>query len=356
MKKIRIGLIGTGGISEVHAKGYLADDRCELYAACDINRERAEAFARKHGIPRIYTDYREMLKQEDLDAVSVCTMNSTHAPISIAALKAGKHVLCEKPMALNAEEATLMEKTAREANKLLMIGVVRRFGNDTAVLQDFIKNGHMGEIYYSKASYLRRNGCPGGWFSEREKSGGGPLIDLGVHIIDLVWYLMGRPKPTAASGVTFSKLGNRPGIKDPKGYVSVDAGNKFDVEDMAAAIIRFDNGSSLYVETSFSLNIKKDSGTIELFGTRSGARLNPELELFTDMNGYLVDVSPAMETALSFTGLFENEIKHFIDCIVDGVPCISPASDGVEVMKMIDAIYKSAVTGREVLINGGEMK
>lgn len=354
MKKTGIGIIGAGGISECHLKGYRADERCEVIAVCDINKSRAEDYARKHGIPKVYSDYKEMLKLDELDAVSVCTWNNSHAPISIAALETGKHVLCEKPMALNTAEALNMKKAAEKSGKLLMIGLVRRFGNDAAILQDFINNGYMGEIYYAKATYLRRNGCPGGWFSDKEKSGGGPLIDLGVHVIDLVRYLIGGPKAVSVTGVTFNKLKNRPGIKNRPGYTAADAGNKFDVEDLASAMIKFDNGSALVVETSFSLNIKKDTGNIELFGTKAGARLDPDLELYTEQNGYLVDITPAMNTRLSFDGLFEREIRHFIDCIADGAECISTAEDGVEAMRIIDAIYKSSATGREVLIQREE--
>ncbi len=350
MDKIKTGIIGAGGISEFHIKGYLADERCELYAVCDINRARAESCAKKYNIPHVFTDYNEMLKLQELSAVSVCTWNNTHAPISVAALKCGKHVLCEKPMAMNSREAWGMLKAEKESGKLLMIGFVRRFGNDAAILLDFINNGYMGEIYYSKASYLRRNGCPGGWFSDKKRSGGGPLIDLGVHVIDLVRYLLGNPKALSVTGVAFDKLGDRPGIKNPKEYVTADAGNGFDVEDMAAAVIKFDNGAVLNVETSFSLNIKEDCGNIELFGTKSGAKLSPQLELFSEQNGYLVDVTPAMDTQLNFNGLFENEIRHYLDCITEGKKCISPAKDGVEIMRIIDSIYESARTGREVVI------
>lgn len=350
MKKVKVGIIGTGGISTCHMDGYLGDERCEVSAVCDINEARVKDYAAKYGVPRFYTDYQEMLDSEDLDAVSVCTPNNIHAPASIAALKSGKHVLCEKPMAMNTAEALKMEAEAKKSNKLLMIGLVRRYGNDASILRDFIQNGYLGDIYYARATYLRRNGCPGGWFSDKEMSGGGPLIDLGVHIIDLVRYLMDGPKAVSVSGITFNKLKNRPGIKNPKGYVSVDPGNKFTVEDMAVALVKFDNGAALNVETSFSLNLEKDVSGIELFGTKAGARLNPELTLFSEQNGYLVNVQPAMSTKLSFDGLFENEIKHFIDCIVNGEKCKSPAEAGVEAMRIIDAIYKSSETGREVII------
>jgi len=352
LKKIKVGIIGTGGISSVHIPGYKALDNVELYAACDIDEEKVKKVAEKHNIKHVFTDYNEMLKLEELDAVSVCTWNSVHAPASIAALKAGKHVLCEKPMAMNTKEAEEMLKVSKETGKLLMIGFVRRFGNDCRILKDFIDNGMMGDIYYSKATYLRRAGYPGGWFGDKKRSGGGPLIDLGVHVIDLVRYLMGGPKPVAVTGVTFNKLGPRSNIKANKGYTSTERNstNIFDVEDLAVAIIKFDNGAALTVETSFSLNIKSSVANIELFGTKAGAKLDPKLEFYSEQNNYLVDVIPAHDTALSFEGLFEGEIAHFIDCIANGTKCISPAEDGVELMRIIDGIYESARTGREVIL------
>ncbi|HOJ10219.1 MAG TPA: Gfo/Idh/MocA family oxidoreductase, partial [Clostridiales bacterium] len=335
MDKIKVGIIGTGSISSVHINGYKALDNVELYAACDIDEEKVKKCAEKNNIKHVFTDYNEMLKLKELDAVSVCTWNSEHASAAIAALKAGKHVLCEKPMAMNTKQALEMEKAAKEAGKLLMIGFVRRYGNDCKVLKDFIDNGMMGDIYYSKATYLRRAGYPGGWFGDSKRSGGGPLIDLGVHVIDLVRYLMGLPKAVAVTGVTFDKLGSRTNIKKRGGYTSSDksGANIFDVEDLAVAIIKFDNGAALTVETSFSLNTKTNSGNIELFGTKAGAKLDPKLEFYTEQNDYLVDVTPAFNTELSFEGLFEGEIAHFIDCVANGTKCISPAEDGVELMR-----------------------
>jgi predicted dehydrogenase len=350
MEKLKVGIIGSGSISECHITGYNALENAELYAICDINAQRASDCAKKHAIKHVFTDYNEMLKLDELDAVSICTWNSLHAPAAIAALRAGKHVLCEKPMAINTKEALEMEKAAKEAGKLLMIGFVRRFGNDARVLKDFIDNGMMGDIYYAKASYLRRSGCPGGWFGDMKRSGGGPLIDLGVHVIDLVWFFMNKPEVVSVKGITFDRLGTRKNLKQEKAYVAADAGDISDVEDMAVAMIKFDNGAVLLVETSFSLNIKKDMGSIELFGSKSGAKLDPGLEFYTEMNNYLVDVTPAHDTALSFNGLFENEIAHFVDCITKGTKCISPAEDGVEIMKIIDAAYESARIGKEVMI------
>jgi predicted dehydrogenase len=255
-------------------------------------------------------------------------------------------------MALNATEARAMKDAAEKANKLLMVGFVRRFGNDCKVIQDFIETDALGEIYYSKATYLRRNGNPGGWFGDKSRSGGGPLIDLGVHVIDLVKYLMGNPKVVSVYGATFQKLFDRAHLKDQKEYVSASKTDQdiCDVEDLASALIRFDNGAVLSVEASFSLNIKKNKGEIELFGTKGGVSITPEVELYTELNGYMVDVNLDMPTALSFDGLFENEINHFVDCVKDGIPCKVPAEDGIAMMMILDGIYESARTGHEVVI------
>lgn len=352
MKKLRIGVIGAGSIADNHILAYKALDNVELYAICDINEKRAKAKMHQFGFKYSYTSYKEMLKLKEIDAVSICLVNSMHALVSIEALNTGKHVLCEKPMALNSKEAEEMKSAAQKSGKLLMIGFVRRFGNDVNILRDFIDSGYMGDIYYSKATYLRRNGSPGGWFNCKNLSGGGPVIDLGVHVIDLARFLMGCPYPETVTAVTYDYLKSRPHIKNSNTYLSVDnnKNNIFDVEDFASAMIKFDNGATLFLETSYSLNIKKDVSRIELFGSKAGAKLDPELELYTEQNGFLVDIIPAHETALKFEGLFENQIAHFVCCIENKAECISTADDGIVVMKIIDAIYESAKTRREVII------
>ena len=192
MNKLKVGIIGVGGISSVHIAGYKACPDVELYAFCDIDEERLKQKGELHGVTRLFTSAQEMVALPELDMVSVCTWNSAHASCTITALNAGKHVLCEKPMALNTEEALAMQDAAKKNGKLLMIGFVRRFGNDCRIVKDFIDAGDFGDIYYAKATYLRRNGNPGGWFGDKSRSGGGPLIDLGVHVIDLCRYLMGK--------------------------------------------------------------------------------------------------------------------------------------------------------------------
>lgn len=351
--KIKIGIIGTGSISNEHINSYLKNPNVELYAFCDINEEHLNTMAEKYEVTKTFTDINEMLSLKEIDAVSVCTWNSAHAPCVIAALNAGKHVMCEKPMATSAEDARAMKAAADKNGKLLMIGFVRRYGNDCELLKDFISTGYFGDLYYAKATYLRRKGSPGGWFGDKSRSGGGPLIDLGVHVIDLVRYLMGNPKPVSIYGATFKKLFDRKNVKDEVGYTSSSKTDNdiFDVEDLVTAMIRFDNGAVLSIESSFSLNIKNDEGKIELFGTKAGAKLDPNLQIFTEVNGYMANVSLNTSTALSFDGLFAKEIDHFVSCLKDGIPCKSPAQDGVDIMTIIDAIYESAKTGHEVMIN-----
>ncbi len=353
MEKLKVAVIGTGGISASHLNGYEKNPNVEIYALCDLKEERVKRAAERYGVTRVYTDMHEMLKLSEIDAVSVCTWNSAHAECTIAALNAGKHVLCEKPMAMNAEEAQKMKEAAEKNGKLLMIGFVRRYGNDCDIMKDFIDKGYFGEIYYTKATYLRRKGNPGGWFGNKEFSGGGPLIDLGVHVIDLTRYLCGNPQPVSVFGATFTKLKDRKNIKTSAGYLSAEKSDNdiCNVEDLATAMIRYDNGCVLSIEASFSLNIKKDEGKLEFFGTKAGAKLDPELEIYSEMNDYMTDIQLAAPTALSFDGLFEREINHFVDCIQNNVPCRAPAEDGIVLMKILDAIYESARTGHEVAIH-----
>lgn len=350
-KKLKVGIIGCGSIAAVHIAAYQNNPNVELYALCDIDQARLDAAAAACGVARKFTRCEDMVALSELDMVSVCTWNSAHAPCTIAALKAGKHVLCEKPMAMSAREARQMQEAAQAAGKLLMIGFVRRFGNDCALLEDLIGQDVFGELYYAKASYLRRKGSPGGWFGDKSRSGGGPLIDLGVHIIDLVRYLMGNPKPVSAYGATFHKLGDRKAIKDGAGYTAAGAKAEdvFDVEDLACAMVRFEGGATISIDASFSLNAA-GSEQFEIFGTKAGAKVSPELEIFTDTKGYLSNIRLASPTALDFNGLFQKEIDHYVNCVKTGAPCKAPACDGIALMKILDAIYQSAETGHEVVI------
>ncbi|MDI3312320.1 MAG: Gfo/Idh/MocA family oxidoreductase, partial [Thermoanaerobacterium sp.] len=238
MKKTKIAIIGDGSISHVHMASYKKLSNVEIVANCDINKERAKKFAEQYGISRTYTDYNEMLKNEELDGVNVCTWNNVHAQATIAALNAGVNVLCEKPLALNAKQAEEMVEAARKNNKLIMVGFVRRFGMNTKVLHDRISQGKLGQIYYAKTGCIRRVGNPGGWFSDKKRSGGGPLIDLGVHMIDLARYLMGKPKAVSVIGSAYNLVGPRSNVKGIQQYKAADYSDYNDVEDFAVGFIK----------------------------------------------------------------------------------------------------------------------
>ncbi|NOU88685.1 gfo/Idh/MocA family oxidoreductase, partial [Paenibacillus sp. LMG 31460] len=283
VSKMKIGIIGVGSISGLHLKSYQKLEDVELYAVCDLNVARAEETAKQYGISHVYTDYRELLANPEVEAVSICTWNNTHAEISIAALHAGKHVLVEKPLCRTVEEALQIQEAVRETGKTLQVGFVRRYDANAQLVKRFIDNGELGEIYYAKASSLRILGNPGGWFADQERSGGGPLIDIGVHLIDLIWYLMGRPKPVSISGNTYKKLGNRSHVRNLSFYKAADYDpNTNNVEDLANALIRFENGASLLVDVSFTLHGKKGESTVKLYGDQGGVELEPELILVTE--------------------------------------------------------------------------
>lgn len=347
---IRVGIIGTGGIARVHGRSYSAlGDRVEIVACCDLMEEKAKKYAEEFGCRKYYTDYNKMLEENKLDAVSVCTWNSTHAECSIAALNAGCNVLCEKPMAMNVDEALDMKEAAERNHKILMIGFVRRHGEDAKAAIEFIKSGQMGDIYYVKATKLRRHGFPGGWFGDKTFSGGGSLIDLGVHLIDLTKYLMGNPKPVSVYGAVFDKLGPRTEIQRQGEWTSETKVEKpvFNVEDLAVALIRFENGSILHLETSFELNTSERTNSFAFYGNKAGLSIEP-FELHTVMNNRLADVSFSESPVFNFGNAFKEEIKNFVDSI-EGLsePLVTP-QDGVEIMKVIDALYLSAQIGRSV--------
>ena len=354
MKKLKVAMIGVGNISESHIPAYLANPNVELYAFCDLNRERLEEKGKRFGVTRLYTSEEEMLRGlPELDAVDICVWNCNHAPCAIMALNAGKDVLCEKPMATSAAEAEQMLEAARRNGRHLQIGFVCRFGRDCAVVEDFRDQGLLGELYFAKAHYLRRHGSPGGWFSDKAYSSGGPLIDLGVHVIDLTRYLMGNPRPVSVYGVTYDKLLDRPGCKDALDYgASSPTGEQvFNVEDLAVALIRYENGAALEVETSYSLNLREDRYSMELFGTKGGVRLNPQLEFYTEINGYMSNVQLAnAEQYSDESHMFDDEINHFVDCVLNGTPCRAPAEDGVQIMRILEAVYESARTGHEIIL------
>ena len=353
-KKLRIGLIGCGGICRyAHAPAWKSDERAEIVAVCDILPDRAKELA-KDFFPKAATttDYRELLKRKDIDAVDICTPNDLHSEIAIAAFAAGKHVFCEKPDAISPAKALEMKKASEKAGKLLMVMRNNRFTEAAVIAKSFIEQGKMGEIYAGRCGWQRRRGSPGrgGWFTTKAKSGGGPLIDLGVHMIDLAVWLMGNPRPVAVSGNTWCKFAEEAGPADSAHSVFGDVvvGGTFDVEDLAMGMIRFDNGTVLQIEFSWSSNVKAETKFVQLRGTQAGLSWRDgKLEFYTEERGQLLDIVPA--GTLKDEGHRQN-LRNFVDTIL-GVakPCYLP-QQGVDMIKILSAIYDSAKTGREVTL------
>lgn len=343
-KKIRIGLIGAGNIAQnAHIPAYLKQADAELVAVCDLNEQRAKGVAEKYGMKHVTTDYNELVALDDVDAVSICTWNNAHAGAAIAAAKAGKHILCEKPMAMNTAEAEAMMKAVKESGVTFMMGFVNRFRADSKAIKEIQSAGRLGDVYYAKAGWFRRRGTPLGWFTDLSKSGGGPVIDIGVHVIDLTWYFMGKPKPVSVSAATYSKIGDYK-TKGVGRWVAFDTDNLvFNTEDSASGFIRFENGATMTFDVSWAINGKDTGVYSHIFGTKAGASLSP-LAIYGEEENYLTEATPTVMNENSF----ENEIRHFLDCVKEGRQPIAPVEDGVLVQKMLNGIYDSARLGREV--------
>jgi predicted dehydrogenase len=352
MNKLKIAVIGLGSISDVHLNSYQQNPDAEIYAVCDMNEERARKKAKEFGAEKSYFDYHEALADKAIDAVSICTWNKTHAEISIAALEAGKHVLVEKPLSRTVEEALLIQEAVNRSGKILQVGFVRRYDKNVQMLRAFADKGDFGEIYYAKASTIRRLGNPGGWFADIERSGGGPLIDIGVHVIDLCWYMMGKPKVKSVSGNTYRNLGNRANIRNLSFYKAADYDpDQNSVEDLANALIRFENGASLMIDVSYSLHAKEDEMSVKLYGEKGGYEIDPAIVMVTEKYNTILNTIPQIDNkGFQFETAFQNEINHFIDCVKRGEQPISPVEDGVEMIKLLSAIYESAATGKEIYL------
>src|SRR5690625_2816156 len=283
-----------------------------------------------------------MLEKVEIDAVSVCVPNKFHAEAAIAALKAGCHVLCEKPPAMNTEEAELMMETAKKVDKILTYGFHYRYSPEVEITKAFIDADEMGEIYSARVHAIRRRGIPGwGVFTNKELQGGGPLIDIGVHMLDTALYLMGYPEPEIALGKTHQQIGNQKGI----GLLGEWDYENFSVEDMAVAMITFKNGATLMLESEFAANVEKaDTMQVSLMGSKGGADIFP-LKIYQEKHETLIDVTPAYPPQID---VYEREITRFVDSCIKGTAPLSTPAQGVIIQKMIDAIYQSAETNKAI--------
>jgi len=353
-EKLKIGIIGSGGIAQgCHMRGYASiPDLCEIVATCDVNEATAKAAAEKFGVSKTYTDYKEMLEKEKPDAVSVATPNKFHMQPTIDALNAGVNVLCEKPLGMNADECRAMCKAAKESGKILQVGLQSRFNGPSRWMKEYIDAGNVGDIYFARAQALRRRGVPGwGVFINKELQGGGPLIDIGVHILDLTLFLMGYPKPVAASGKAWDDLGKNPALWNSWGDYDR---NKFTVEDFAVGLIKFDNGAVVSLESSFMANGPDEFHT-QLYGTKGGAIVEPyaggngALKIYTELDRQLMDIQPANIPHVESAHV--DEVKAFVEAILEGKPSPVPGENGLILNAVFDAIYKSSETGKEEIVD-----
>ncbi len=354
-KKLRIAVIGTGGIARnCHLPAYANMDNVEVVAVCDILPERVKEIAEKFNIPAHYTDYKDVLNLNNLDAVDICTPNYLHSVIAIEALEKGLHVFCEKPDAMNVEKVEAMKAASEKSGKTLMIMRNNRFLTTSIFLKKYIDDGKMGNIYAGRCGWQRRRGIPGrgGWFTTKELSGGGPLIDLGVHMIDLSIWLMGNPKPVAVTGCTYNKFADSEDISDSKEsrFGDRNTNGTFDVEDLAMGFIRFDNGACLQIEFSWASNVEKEKRFVELRGEKAGSIWSSDddmLKIFTEEYGKTVDYLPNISNK-AVKGGHEENLRHFADVVLNGEKPIFEPQQGVDMIKILTAIYESAKTGREV--------
>jgi len=345
MDKLSIGVIGLG-MGRHHIAGYQGHPAAQVVAIADIDENRLHEIGEKYNIPGRYTTPEEMLEKESLDVVSVATPNKFHMPLTIAALEAGCHVLCEKPMAMSASEARQMLAAAEKASKRIMINFSYRFTEQSMALKEQVDAGILGEVYFGRTIWHRRRGLPGfgGWFGQKELSGGGPLIDLGVHRLDLALWLMGYPKPVWVLGSTYNHIGSE---------LAKKRNAKFDVEDLAVGLIKFDNGATLEVEASWAANIK-ESELMEtrLYGTKAGLvqrnydeTYKFEAEIYLEQAGSHFDLKlhPPLHPVTT-------PMYHFIESIIKGTPHIATGEEGLLVMEILDAIYQSAAEGKPVKV------
>ena len=360
-KKLKIGIIGCGGIANNKHFPALAKlgDKAELVAFCDIISERAQMAARQYGAgdAKTYVDYKELLLDRNIDVVHVCVPNMSHCHITVDALEAGKHVMCEKPMAATSADAKKMLDAAARTDRKLTIGYQNRFRQDSQLLHNICANGELGDIYFAKAHALRRRAVPTwGVFMDREKQGGGPLIDIGTHALDLVLWMMDNYSPKSVVGSVFKKMagktgGNLFGPWDPK---------TFDVEDSAFGFIKMENGATIYLEASWILNLTDTKeAKCTICGTEGGAEMlgaNPAesaLVINGEKYGKLVETKPQGISGVAyFSGARETEAdaeaRKWLDAILfDREPIVKP-HEAYTVTRILEAIYQSAASGKPV--------
>ena len=342
MEKLGVGIVGTGSIGTVHINTYLKMKGYEITAVCDSD-DGALAKGEKLSGAKGFSDYRKLVERKDVDVVAVCTPNDVHAPVAVAALEAGKHVFLEKPMAYDAEQARGVIDARDASGKLVQIGVCQRFRGDAQALKQHVDAGELGDVYFAKCGYMRRSGIPGmgSWFTTMERSGGGPIVDLGVHALDLTMWLMDNFRPVSVSSCSYAKFG--PQGLGGGGWGTPVPGGPFDVEDLAAALIRFENGATVFLEVSWAAHVGMGSFYSQLMGEKAGLSLDPPT-IFSLEHGKEIDKTLSAPSP----DVMEAEHRHLHDCIVDGGTPMPSAEQGLAVQAVLDGIRKSAASGETV--------
>lgn len=358
-RDVLIGIVGCGGIANgKHMPSLKKLPNAKMVAFCDIVKERAEKAAKEYGEEgaRVYTDYKEMLEKEKLEVVHVCTPNKSHSPITVAALESGCHVMCEKPMAKTYADAKAMLEACKKTGKKLTIGYQNRFRADSTFIKKACENGDLGEIYYGKAHAVRRRAVPTwGVFLNEEEQGGGPLIDIGTHALDPTLWMMDNYKPVSVKGSVFKKLGD---LKDSGNAWGDWDPEKYTVEDSAFGFITMENGATIVLESSWALNtldIKEAKCT--LCGTKAGADMEDGARINLSKYGKLTTIKPNLgaDGVDFYSGDDESpadkEARMWIDAVAnDKEPVVKP-EQAIVVTQILEAIYESAKTGKEVIIS-----
>lgn len=331
MEKARIGVIGLGGVAQlVHLPNLSKINNAEISAVAEVKQSRLNAIADKFNVKERFKDYKEMLEKVQLDAVIIATPTSTHKDISIDCLNSGKDILVEKPMARSYVEAKQIVDTAKKNKKKLMVGMNLRFRPDTMLLRSIINSGEIGIPYYVRTGWIRQQSSTEKWFTKKEESGGGVIIDLGIHLIDLSLWLLGYPEVDSIT---------------TKNYYH----NTKNVEDTSISFIKCTNSSVISLETSWSMPVDKDHFYLNLYGTKGSYSSNP-FRVFKKMEENFMDLTPSQSDnpAVLFKKSYMNELKSFIGAVKGLNPVFSPGEESMQRMKIIEAMYKSASENIEV--------
>lgn len=351
-KKLRMAFIGCGGIAQTHLAALRNMPEVEVVAGCDIDPKRLQIMEEKWGVKKNYKDWKVMLKEMagEIDAIDVCTPNGVHAPAAIDSANAGLHVITEKPMAMTPDECNRMIEAAKKADKKMCIGFQYRYHPNTQFLKRAADEGQFGKVMFVKCRALRRRGIPNwGVFGQKELQGGGPMIDIGVHVIEMAHYVMGSPKPVSASGNTWTWMGNKPSNVVSQ-WPNWDY-KTYTVEDLAIGQVRFENGALMQIEASFCNHIEKDVWNFELVGENGGCSWDPPM-IFRDQAGSMVNIAPGfLPQDTGFASLFQVKLQNFVDACLKGTPMTAPGEAGLAVQKILDGVYRSAEAGKEILID-----